>query len=427
MSEVSANAGADRELFAAPLACVHTAGHRSTKYSPTEWLSGAMATLQRALSDQQEAKRIQCSSRALKSEVETVAISAQGRGTRLLGTRLQNIHSQRTELECSVECLSTHTDLLLGLKRRLEKALLATDMPLTIASDNLSCRERRLGQDLVRDQVEEELLKEVELIRNVQVLLKETLDQAVNQIRFNRETKQTLELDWSDKNETYSLDELCSHYNNRSTDTQHHPSSAKLHNQLCDEDAWLKFTENNLAKAKYQCESSESLHVFCERMLQEAAENLLAQSAVVNQCFSQRCEDLSKAKRQLELQLSQVLEQIGSQEHNISSLQQAVYDKEGPLRVAQSRLHYRTQRPNMELCKDQPQISLLNELEEISSSVSLLRQQLSEARCSLAQLEESRMILEKDINCKTHSLFIDREKCMNHRMNYPTALTLSGY
>ncbi|KAI4886284.1 hypothetical protein NFI96_016548 [Prochilodus magdalenae] len=418
---------ADVDLSVAPSAGLATAGYRSAKYSPGEWLTNNAATLQRALTDQLAAQRIHHASRALSAEVEAGTLSTQTRGTKLLGARLQDVHLRRTELERGVERLAAETELLLGLKRRLEKALLATDIPLTIATDNLCCRERRFGPDLVKDQVEEELLKEVELIRNVQALLKKTLDQAVNQIRLNREAKQTLELDWSDKHEAYSLDDHCGRYSNRSTETQHHPSSAKVHDQLCDEGAWLKFTEVNLAEAERQCECSVSLRSLCERVLQETAEDLQAQSAAVDQSFSQRCLELSQAKRQLELQLSQVLELIGVQERNISSLQQAVYDKEAPLRVAQSRLHYRAQRPNMELCRDQPQISLLSEVEEISSSMSFLQQQLSEARGSLAQLEDSRLMLEKDISCKTQSLFIDRDKCMKHRTRYPTVLMLSGY
>lgn len=49
--------------------------------------------------------------------------------------------------------------------------------------------------------------------------------------RLNRDVKQTLELDWSDKQQAYSLDDQCGRYNNRSTDTQWHPSSAVLQDQ----------------------------------------------------------------------------------------------------------------------------------------------------------------------------------------------------
>lgn len=130
------------------------------------------------------------------------------------------------------------------------------------------------------------------------------------------------------------------------------------------------------------------------------------------------------------------------------SLEQAVHNKDAPLRVAQSRLHLRSLRPNMELCRDQAQLrylqlnyllfpvsplvisflcSLEAEARQIEETVASLEQQLREARGSLCHLEESRVALEKDINCKTHSLFIERDKCKAQRRRYPSVSVLSGY
>ncbi|KAJ8363067.1 hypothetical protein SKAU_G00118980 [Synaphobranchus kaupii] len=117
----------------------------------------------------------------------------------------------------------------------------------------------------------------------------------------------------------------------------------------------------------------------------------------------------------------------GSQERNVRTLRQALHDKEAPMRVAESRLYTRAQRPNVELCCDGPQISLVNEAGEISSTMEALQEKLSEAGQSLRDLESTRMALEKDISCKMHSLMIDVQKCMSHRTRYPTVLALAGY
>lgn len=55
--------------------------------------------------------------------------------------------------------------------------------------DDLCCsfvciiREKRVGIDLVHDDVQKELLKEVETIEGVQALLRRTLEQATEQLR----------------------------------------------------------------------------------------------------------------------------------------------------------------------------------------------------------------------------------------------------
>ncbi|XP_026216367.1 tektin-4-like [Anabas testudineus] len=227
-------------------------------------------------------------------------------------------------------------------------------------------------------------------------------------LMLNREAKHMLELDWSDKYQAYSFDDHCGRHSNRSPDTKHHPGSAAMQDQVCNRSSWMKFSQDNLNKALQEEQATNSLRLLVEQVLQDTTEDLRVQCSKVDQAFSQRCVELVQAKTQLEMKLTKILEQIGVQERNILVLPKAINNKETPLRVAQSRLYLRSLRPNMELCRDEPQLRYTQHLTS-------LNQQLSEPRSSLSHLEESRMALEKDINCKTHSLFIDRDKCMTHR------------
>ncbi|XP_054897405.1 tektin-4 [Poeciliopsis prolifica] len=404
-----------------------TAGYRSAKYTPAEWLSNYRTILEQAGTNRRDAQNIQRESRTLSQDTEAAALKTQAAGTRLLGERLQEIHSWKSELQRHIELLRAETESLLTVKKRLERALDATEAPYAIATDNLTCRARRLGAELVRDMVEEELLKEVDLIRSIQALLKKTAAQVVAQIKRNRRAQQTLEMDWSDKCQAYGFDDACGRNHNMSPDTQQHPSSATMQEHVSTPSSWTKFTQDNLSMALQEDHATKSLRILVEQVLQDTTEDLRVQCASVDRAFGLRCEDLIEAKTQLEMKLAQTLEQIGAQEKNIEVLQRAIHSKEAPLRVAQSRLYLRSLRPNMELCRDQPQLSLEGEVRQIEASLESLKQKLSEARSSLSLLEESRMALEKDINCKTNSLFIDREKCMTHRKRYPTVSVLSGY
>ncbi|XP_072239849.1 tektin-4 [Leuresthes tenuis] len=413
--------------FPQPSSGSATAGYRSAKYMPAEWFSNYQTILEQAGTDHHESESIQRQSRTLNQDTEAATLKTQTKGTCLLGERLQEIHYWKSELQRHIEQLQTDTESLLALKTRLERALDATETPYAIATDNLNCRARRLGPDLVRDTVEDELLKEVDLIRSVQALLKRTTAQVVSQIKMNREAKQTLELDWSDKYQAYSFDDHGGRHCNTSPDTQQHPSSATMQEHVCNPSSWTKYTQDNLSKAMQEEQATKSLRVLVERMLQDTTKDLRVQCSSVDQAFSQRCVELSEAKTQLEMKLTQILEQIGAQERNIVALQQAIHNKEAPLRVAQSRLYLRSLRPNMELCRDQPQLSLEGEVKQIDASLMSLNQKLSEARSSLSHLEESQMVLKKDIKCKTHSLFIDRDKCTTQRKRYPTVSALSGF
>ncbi|KAF1394893.1 hypothetical protein PFLUV_G00005850 [Perca fluviatilis] len=264
------------------------------------------------------AQSIQRESKTLHQDTEAATLKTQAVGTRLLGERLQETHYWKSELKRHVDKLLADTESLLALKTRLEKALDATEIPFAIATDNLNCRTRRPGADLVRDTVEEELVKEVDLIRSIQALLKRTTAQVVTQIK------------------------------------------------VCNCTLWTKFTQDNLSKALQEEQATNSLRVLVERLLRDTTDDLRVQCSSVDRAFSQRCAELIEAKTQLEMKHAQVLEQIGAQERNIVALQQAIHNKEAPLRVAQSRLYLRSLRPNMELCRDEPQFRYPKLCEECS-------------------------------------------------------------
>ncbi|XP_042827364.1 tektin-4 [Panthera tigris] len=404
-----------------------TAGFRSAKYLVDEWFQNCYARYHQAFADRDQSERQRHESQQLAAETEALARHTQEDATRKVGARLQDMHCWKSELQHEVGELDAETDLLLAQKQRLERALDATAVPFSIATDNLQCRERRQHPDLVRDHVEIELLKEAELIRNIQELLKRTIMQAVNQIRLNREHKETCEMDWSDKVEAYNIDQTCAHYHNQSTEVQFYPHSAKFEESASTPETWARFTQENLYRAERERLASVNLRVLIDSILRDTAEDLRLQCDAVNLAFERRCEEVEDARHKLTDHLHKTLREITDKEHNVAALKQAIKDKEAPLKVAQTRLYQRSHRPNVELCRDTAQFRLASEVEELNTSLAALKEKLLEAEQSLRNLEDTRMSLEKDIAVKTNSLFIDRHKCMAHRAHYPTTLQLAGY
>ena len=108
-------------------------------------------------------------------------------------------------------------------------------------------------------------------------------------------------------------------------------------------------------------------------------------------------------------------EEIGEMEANIDKLKQAIHEKQAPMKVSQTRSDHRTQRPNIELCRDPVQYRLISEMKEISVNVSRLHELLADAESSLKGLIRNQLSLEEDIEIKKKSLYIDRDVCVEHR------------
>ncbi|KAM4025809.1 tektin-4 [Anomaloglossus baeobatrachus] len=404
-----------------------TSGFRTAKYLLEEWTQGGLTSFYRAFSDRDSSERLRHEAKQLAAECEARAVRSQADGTRGLGQRLLELHFWRSELEREIRDVTAETELLLREKSRLQRALDATELPYSIAGDNLQSRERRSGAELVRDGPERELLREVELIRNVQDLLGRTLEQSIQQIRQNRDAKEKLEMDWSDKVEAYDIDDQCGRYNNQSTDIQFHHNSSKFEDNTSTPESWAQHSHENIYRAERERMASINLRSLIDSILQDTSEDLRSQCDAVNSAFAHRCEEVEDVKRKQEEHLMKILKEIGDQENNIAALKQAIKDKEAPMKVAQTRLYQRSYRPNVELCRDPVQFRLVGEVAELAESVEFLQQKLEEAEQSLRNLEDTRMSLEKDIANKANSLFIDREKCMTLRTRYPALIKLSGF
>ena len=99
-------------------------------------------------------------------ETEALSLRTQSANTKRLVERLHDVNYWKAELQREIADMITETDVLCQQKLRLENALRATEVPLHIATDNLHCRQRRQGIDLVQDEVEINLLK-VKYIRSL--------------------------------------------------------------------------------------------------------------------------------------------------------------------------------------------------------------------------------------------------------------------
>merc|ERR1712168_920755 len=103
------------------------------------------------------------------------------------------------------------------------------------------------------------------------------------------------------------------------------------------------------------------------------ANDLKRQKEIVDISLTKRIAETRGSKEELESHLAKVMSQIQAMEDNMARLREAMEDKEAPMKLAQTRLENRSQRPNVELCRDHVQYRLIEEVGEINDSVSSLQ------------------------------------------------------
>ncbi|CAH1794363.1 unnamed protein product [Owenia fusiformis] len=406
---------------------IATMGYRSQKYTPPEWHESNYAKYYQSFVDRDSSERSRHEAKRTINETEAQTNKTQSDVTDELQKRLQDINFWKFELNREIDDTIEETDILLDQKKRLENALRATEIPLHIATDNLNCRQRRQGVDLVQDEPELSLLKEVEIINNVQDLLRKTIEQADKQVKRNRDAKQDLEMDWSDKVEAEEIDSKCGVLRNFHTNKQFHAGAAKFEEIQSTPESWAQFSHDNIARAEHERMASIQLRTLIDNVLQDTSRDMREQADAAETSLAKRLDEEEDAKAKLEDNLKKTCDEIATLEKNIRDVKQAIKDKENPMKVAQTRLYHRANRPGVELCRDPVQYKLVGEVQEIGQSVDALMQKLNDDENALKNLQDTRLALEKEINIKKNSIFIDRDKVLSHRTRYPTSTKLQGY
>ncbi|NWZ40335.1 TEKT1 protein, partial [Brachypodius atriceps] len=386
----------------------------SSKLHPSEWYTATR--MQRATTESQKS-RSECTiaeSWRLVDEIEKTTQKTQSDVNKKLEQRREEIKFWKQELDNKLEQIVHETEILLTFKNRLERALEGCKEPLVVAQKCLLYRQRRVGIDLVRDEVEQELVKEAEVLQGIIALLGRTLEETNEQIRQNRSAKYNLEMDLKDKFTALTIDDYCASLTNDTPHIIYADNAMKLEGNFVSPGDWIDFSNINVEKADKQRNNSLALKAGIDGILSQTANDMRKQCEMVNTAFRNRVKEVKDAKRKLEMLLAMVMDEVAAQEKNIAALKKAIADKEGPVKVAQTRLEARNHRPNVELCFDTVHSSLMREVQEITKNTQR-QDALAQAQTELTALSCRQLSLEEEIKVKENTLYIDEVLCMQMR------------
>ncbi|KAK1331525.1 hypothetical protein QTO34_009482 [Cnephaeus nilssonii] len=389
------------------------------KFLPSEWHLANKNQYHKAEAERSRSERLVAESERLVDEIDKSTRRSQSDVNKKLEQRIEEVRFWKKELDDKLEQLVYATEDLLAYQTRLRKALESLKEPLHITQRCLEYREQRVGIDLVHDEVEEELLKEYEIIQGVIALLTRTLEETTEQIRLNRSAKYYLEKDLKDKFVALTIDDICFSLNNNSPNIRYSENVVRVEPNSVSLEDWLDFSNTNVEKADKQRNNSLMLKSLVDRVLSQTASDLRRQCDVVDTALKNGLKETKDARDKLAVHLAKVMEEIAAQEKNIAFLEKAILDQEGPAKVAHTRLGTRTCRPNVELCRDMAQYRLIREVNEITHNIARLKETLAQAQMELRGLNRRQLALQEEIQIKENTIYIDEVLCVHMRKSIP--------
>ncbi|XP_036603273.1 tektin-2 [Trichosurus vulpecula] len=331
-----------------------------------------------------------------------------------LSEHIDSVDRWKEMLDKSLTDMDAEIDAITQMKEAAERALQAKNLPLDVAIECLTLRESRRDIDMVKDYVEEELHKEVEVIDSAKEALQRKIREVFEQLCLLQEARQQLNSDHRSKMEALEIDRVCLSLNVHSPNISLKVNPTCIPNGSCTIQQWDDYSHYNKDRAEAERKASADLREATALTIAETNNELEAQREATEFAFRKRRREIERSLSELKWQEKTTSEESAELQASIRRLENDLHTKMQNLKLAHTRLEIRTYRPNMEMCRDQVQYGLTDEVHQLEATIAALKQKLAQAQSTLDALHKHRARIQADIACKSNSLLLDN-KCIDIR------------
>ncbi|CAF3862670.1 unnamed protein product [Rotaria sp. Silwood2] len=386
-----------------------------TRYTPKDWHDAQMTNYSASNQICAAAERLRSDAIRLAREKDEQAFKNNSESSRRLSESINDIEYWEKELEKIIDKMKRKVADVEFKRREAERLSFELEKPLGIAQENLYEREKRQGIDLVHDNVEQELIREIDAIKLSQQKLRQMLEHLNTQNALNCTSLHELERDAQNKFRARVLDSTAHNIKTKSHGINFYEGIENVDNTASIPESWARFTEENIRRALSEISPSNELLNATDQLIATINNDMWSQWNHVNMSLENRVQEERAAKNNIQAHLEKIRQETVDVEKNIEFLKKTIADKEAFLQVAQTRLEIRTRRPNVEACRDSAMYRLIQEVHDLHAAIADLHGKLSQEENVVQNLLRAKSTLEHDLAIKNNSLFIDSDKVMGIR------------
>ncbi|KAK9296147.1 hypothetical protein QLX08_009773 [Tetragonisca angustula] len=371
-----------------------------------EWYAKQWELQQNASFKSAEAFELRNAGKIICSETMVKTIWNTYMNNTRLADRITELSRWRELFQSLLNKLNAEIKFLQDEKIDTEKELEILDYPLRLVAECISMRDCRKGTELTHDEADTELKKELCVLENIKKSLTDRVQAAWEKLNRLEEVRFQMQLEIEDKDETIKiekenldLDQTCANISYK------HNALRTLKGSITYE-AWLehcryiKMLGDNELSDVYNFR--EAMNVMRER----ARNDIKAQQDVTDFSLRKRIYQTQKARNELEWQKLKIQKEMEILQKEIVKLEDALMHKIDSLKCAETRLENRTYRPGFELCRDEVELGLKDEVVHLRQTEKDLIRMLENSN-TYNNLESLLLQIDRNIDDKQHSLATD--------------------
>ncbi|CAK1547852.1 unnamed protein product [Leptosia nina] len=390
-----------------------------TRYSTGEWRKNNEYTLTPRATDKARALESQT-----KQDIQNAFTNLDNKlndSDKKLGKRVKDLAYWKKAVEKTLDAITEEIDTLDKDRAKLKGACKILMMPEAISRECLELRTFRYEPDLVRDEAEQELVKEVAIVGEIRRVFLNTLAKVEEQMLRNKAAKSSIEFDWSDKMASLKVDRKNVSLSPDSNLLQWHPGVARWPENATTLEYWQHYCAESVRNCEEVRQMSVDLRGDLMTSIKNGSQDMKIQADRTNAALAETVAATEEMCAKLEENLKENLQKIADIENLINFLKESLRKVDERNKCVMTRLFARNyERSNVENCRDEAQYALMAEAKFIRETSESLQDKMRQAQTVRSELMKYRGELEKDIACKRKSLNIDQDRCRRVRAHMPT-------
>uniref|UniRef100_A0A803VI74 Tektin n=1 Tax=Ficedula albicollis TaxID=59894 RepID=A0A803VI74_FICAL len=282
------------------------------RFTLPDWQNNSILISADAEQQRYNSHHIRQEGRALRNETGNHARWDEHNSRTQLKDRITTVDRWRETLARLLTEIDLEIDALTKIKEAAENAIQAKNLCLDVAIECLTFRESRRDIDVVRDPVEEELLREVKVIEKTKKELQQRVDDAFKQLCLLKEARQQLSSDYRHKVEALELDRQCVSFNPTSGNISFKVNPTRVPYGTTALSEWEQTSQRNKELAEAALKASVDLRGAITLTIAQTNNELDAQRIATEFALRKRIRDMEAALNELRWQEQNIGRALGT-------------------------------------------------------------------------------------------------------------------
>ncbi|KAK6324089.1 hypothetical protein J4Q44_G00064280 [Coregonus suidteri] len=333
-----------------------------------------------------------------------------------LTNRVEELGHWQSQSADSIGRVDQEMAALVKVKAIAERCLQEKVLYRQVLRECVALRDGRTAAELVHDDVEAELKREVELAEEIIHLIQQKIHLVLDNLWSLKDVRTQLMADHRDKGEAVKLNKHCLTFDLQSPNLGYKYQPCHIVKGTLTYDQWVAYCKRLKQTAEKLVLDCSYFRGNLQYTLSKLMNALETQRCASDFCLRKRLNELSRARDALEWEKQQLKETVVDLVKEMQKVERQIMNSGSEQQLAHTRLDILAQRANYELCMDQPHIALLKENKNLRKNTFGLQNKLLLSQKTLESMHMTLFTLGYKLEAKSRALDIDR-RCQEVRQS----------